>query len=183
MVGQSKKDPGFANRVFESRQKLRLSQMQLAKKIGSSKGTIQNYEAGTLPKGEYAINLAKVFDCSIDWLLTGLEREESSKLGTGDTQLPKVIIEHQDIIRKFDDPILGKMLNEHLIEIQETDETLFQSAIQSIKSLLDVARALKNAKGQVGIRPTDELIRKVEGNKARGGKEEGDTGKEGTNDR
>ena len=104
-------------------------------------------------------------------------------MGTGDTQLPKVIIEHQDIIRKFDDPILGKMLNEHLIEIQETDETLFQSAIQSIKSLLDVARALKNAKGQVGIRPTDELIRKVEGNKARGGKEEGDTGKEGTNDR
>jgi len=38
------KNEEFTIRVFNARKRLGLSQMQLAKKIGASKGTIQNYE-------------------------------------------------------------------------------------------------------------------------------------------
>lgn len=61
----------FGERVSKLRAAYGLSQSQLAKKIGASHGSIQNYEANSLPKGEYAIKLAEVFECSIDWLLTG----------------------------------------------------------------------------------------------------------------
>ena len=61
----------FADRVLSCRNALGLSQLQLAKKIGASHGSIQNYENGSFPKGEFAIKLATVFECSIDWLLTG----------------------------------------------------------------------------------------------------------------
>ena len=65
------KKESFGERVYRLRNKLGLSQIQLAKKIGASHGSIQNYESNSLPKGEYAIKLAEVFNCSIDWLLTG----------------------------------------------------------------------------------------------------------------
>jgi transcriptional regulator with XRE-family HTH domain len=69
----SEKEPSFGKRVYNLRKKNGLTQIELSEKIGSSKGTIQNYEAGTLPVGKYAIRLAEIFKCSIDWLLTGKE--------------------------------------------------------------------------------------------------------------
>lgn len=66
-----KKEHISGSRVLEKKTILRFSQAELAKKIGASKGAKQNNEAGALPKGEYAISLAMIFDCSIDWLLTG----------------------------------------------------------------------------------------------------------------
>ncbi len=62
-----------------------LSQAALANKIGTSTTTIQNYESGSIPTGEYAVKLAIVFDCSIDWLLTGrnhLPEKEDTSLQT-----------------------------------------------------------------------------------------------------
>lgn len=65
------KNLDFAVRIKESRNKLGYTQIGLAKELGVNKATIQNYEAGLLPKGGYLIKLSKILKCSIDWMLTG----------------------------------------------------------------------------------------------------------------
>lgn len=59
----------FGLRVKGEREKLGLTQVQLAKKVGVSKTTIQNYESGAIPKGTYLFLLSRALKCSIDWLL------------------------------------------------------------------------------------------------------------------
>ena len=65
----------FSKKLKKRRELFGLTQAELAEKIGSDKSTIQNYEAGSLPKGDYAIALAKVLDCSLDWLLMDMGPE------------------------------------------------------------------------------------------------------------
>jgi transcriptional regulator with XRE-family HTH domain len=55
--------------IKKRRKELGITQVKLAKMVGVSETTIQNWEAGTWPKGDYAIALAKALDCSLDWLL------------------------------------------------------------------------------------------------------------------
>lgn len=59
----------FGLRVKGERKKIGLTQVQLAKKVGVSKTTIQNYESGLIPKGSYLFALSRALKCSIDWLL------------------------------------------------------------------------------------------------------------------
>ena len=62
---------GFAYRLKLVREEAGLSQEELAKKIGSSKTSIQSYERGHLPKGDKLLSLSDALSCSIDWLLKG----------------------------------------------------------------------------------------------------------------
>jgi len=66
----------FSSRLKELREKFKYSQDGLAKKIGVSKTSIQNYESGKIPKGDHIIKLAKALDCSLDWLLIGQYQKE-----------------------------------------------------------------------------------------------------------
>jgi len=146
MTAPGNKDELFAVRVFKARKRLGLSQMQLAKKIGASKGTIQNYEAGSLPKGEYAIGLADVFNCSIDWLLTGREKE------TDKQSLSSISIEGQDIIKQFHNPAIGKKINEQLVVIQK-NEKIYQGIINSITAAFETVKAIEDSKSEHTVRP------------------------------
>ncbi|MDO5484178.1 MAG: helix-turn-helix transcriptional regulator [Desulfovibrionaceae bacterium] len=62
----------FARRLRERRTWLHMRKGDLAGRVGVSQTTIQQYENGQLPKGEYAVRLAQVLQCSLDWLLAGL---------------------------------------------------------------------------------------------------------------
>lgn len=62
----------LGHRVKSARQKIHLSQAELARKVGVSTTTIQNYESGQFPKGEHAVGLAVALGCSLDWLLAGV---------------------------------------------------------------------------------------------------------------
>ena len=61
----------FALRLQARRQEQGLRKQELAAKVGVSLTTIQQYENGQLPKGEFAIKLGQVLCCSLDWLLAG----------------------------------------------------------------------------------------------------------------
>lgn len=61
----------FGERLRLRREKLHLRKQELAAAIGVSLTTIQQYENGQLPKGEYAVRLACELHCSLDWLLAG----------------------------------------------------------------------------------------------------------------
>lgn len=61
----------FGARLKKRRENLGISQVGLAKKIGSNKSTIQNYEAGSSPKGDFLVLIAKELKCTTGWLLMG----------------------------------------------------------------------------------------------------------------
>ncbi len=74
----------FSERLQKLREGAGMSQKQLASRIGVSLTTIQKYEKGQLPRSSHAIELAKVLNCSIDWLLTG---KEATFSGTRDDDM------------------------------------------------------------------------------------------------
>ena len=59
----------YARRLTGRRKRLGFSQRDLARLMGVSVNTIQSYEAGSLPRGEHFLNLARVLQCSLDWLV------------------------------------------------------------------------------------------------------------------
>ncbi len=61
----------FNDRLRQLRAEKGMTQGKLAGKIGISYGTIQAYERGQIPKGDYLLKLAVFFGVSIQWLLTG----------------------------------------------------------------------------------------------------------------
>lgn len=67
----------YARRLIGRRKRLGLSQRDLARLMGVSVNTIQSYESGCLPRGEHFLNLARVLQCSLDWLV-GLGGEDLS---------------------------------------------------------------------------------------------------------
>lgn len=62
----------FSERTVLRRKLMRMSQKDLANKVGVSVNTIQSYEDGCLPRGENFLTLAKTLECSLDWL-AGME--------------------------------------------------------------------------------------------------------------
>jgi transcriptional regulator with XRE-family HTH domain len=148
------KSKTFAQRVLECRSGLKLSQLQLAKKIGSSHGSIQNYENGSLPKGEFAIKLAKVFGCSIDWLLTGkgeppiykdgkrIYTPESNQEPAHDN-ITQVIIEHQDIIREFQDHDKAMEFNQFLVEIEKRDPAGYNELYREARAIYKTLKRIQ----------------------------------------
>lgn len=62
-------------RIRDIRNRLGLSQEQLGKRLGGiTKGSISGYEAGDVnPTPEALIELARLGDVSLDWILTGVE--------------------------------------------------------------------------------------------------------------
>ncbi len=61
----------FGQRLRQRRENLGLRKQELAARIGVSLTTIQQYENGQMPKGEFAVRLGEVLQCSLDWLLAG----------------------------------------------------------------------------------------------------------------
>ena len=67
----------YAQRLTGRRKRLGFSQRDLARLMRVSVNTIQSYETGSLPRGEHFLNLARVLQCSLDWLV-GLGGESLS---------------------------------------------------------------------------------------------------------
>jgi transcriptional regulator with XRE-family HTH domain len=59
----------YAQRLTSRRKRLGFSQRDLSRLMGVSVNTIQSYETGSLPRGEHFLNLARVLQCSLDWLV------------------------------------------------------------------------------------------------------------------
>ncbi len=61
----------FGERLRGRRDFLGITQGELVKKSGISLASIQSYERGNIPKGDYLLTLSEVLECSVDWLLKG----------------------------------------------------------------------------------------------------------------
>ena len=80
----------FAQRLRQRREELDMHKQDMADRVGVSLTTIQKYENGQMPKGEYAVRLADTLDCSLDWLLAGKGAVDGSGQNCGEARLVMV---------------------------------------------------------------------------------------------
>ena len=80
----------FAARLRQRRTQLGLAKPDLAAAVGVSLTTIQQYENGQFPRGEFAVRLADALRCTLDWLLAGRGDPEGGIVDTPETRLVMV---------------------------------------------------------------------------------------------
>lgn len=176
------KDSDFSDR-FRSliKDRLKTTQASFCKKHGITSGYLSMILSGKRgPSADLIATIYIHYREHMTWLLTGKEETASRSLSITKPEAQKVVIEHQDLIKGFRNPILGKELNEDLILVQNTDEKLFKSTVESIRAAGNMARALLEAKGMAGIPPTEEnMTTRTNADLEHG--EEGDGCRDGTN--
>lgn len=118
-----------------------------ADKVGVSRNVVTNIHGSVKqkPSLEYIVAVSKATNKSVDYYLWGTKETNKPELKN---DIPQVIVEHQDLIKRYADPVQGKEINEQLIDIQDTDKTLFQSAVTSIKSIWDTAMTIRQVRGK-----------------------------------
>lgn len=80
----------FSARLRLRRLQLDLRKQDLAARVGVSLTTIQQYENGQMPRGEYAVRLSEALRCSLDWLLAGKGDADGGILDTSEARLVMV---------------------------------------------------------------------------------------------
>lgn len=134
------------DRFKEIRKKLGLTQTELGLAFGLKREHITSIETRKVKISPlHAIAMEYLYGVNKEWIMKGTGDPYLTKPEPGHI---KVISEHQDLIKRYADPVQGKEINEQLIDIQDTDKTLFQSAVNSIKSLWDTAMTIRQVKGQ-----------------------------------
>lgn len=108
------------NRIKLLRKELKLTQEELALKLGlKGKSSIANYEKGIIsPSDDIKLQMAKLFHCSIDYLMGLSENRNSNEVNinhldiafaTGIKGLNK---ENQEIAKNIIEGLLAKQKNE-----------------------------------------------------------------------
>lgn len=118
-----------------------------ADRVGVSRNIVTNVHGAIKqqPSLEYIVAVSKATEKSVDYYLWGKE-EGSSTLPNSDP----VVIEHQNIIKQFYNPAVGKRINEKLVVIQK-NEKIFQGIINSIKAAFETVEAIEDSKaGRTG---------------------------------
>ncbi|MFI8626366.1 helix-turn-helix domain-containing protein [Bacillus altitudinis] len=96
----------LGDRLRSLREKHNLTQEQIAKKIGISRGTYAHYEINKLrPDYETLIKITDIFNVSLDFLLTGKEFDNSNEDMWKELLDPKTELFFKDLKDAPDDKI------------------------------------------------------------------------------
>lgn len=90
-------------RIKNRRKELRLTQIDIKSAVGISSGNISDIENGNrLPAASTLVQLAKILDCSVDWILTGTSsnKENSALLQAGDYTEEKLLANFRKLAEK-----------------------------------------------------------------------------------
>ena len=71
----AKKNLQVGNRIKVVRKLLGLNQTELGKILGITHGAISHYELGRVPEAEILTRNAELGNVTVDWLLTGKEKD------------------------------------------------------------------------------------------------------------
>jgi transcriptional regulator with XRE-family HTH domain len=111
-------------------------------------GTIKRYEkdASKIPVSLVS-KMAHLCDVDEVWLLTGKGISESNQ-NTGSEEsssnLTKITIEHQDLVKRFQVPDKAKEFNEYLINIEKNDPKGYEELFQKAKTIHQTINRLKS---------------------------------------
>jgi transcriptional regulator with XRE-family HTH domain len=123
-------ESGFAERLRQLKNKLELSQEQIAESAGVSPPTVSGWMSGKrLPSGGDLARLSRVFGCSIDWLLLGqaANRDDidaaAQNLRADWQEMTEVVVAFalEEVVRSRAVAALRKRRGEHAGEGWETE--------------------------------------------------------------
>jgi len=138
------------DRLKTARKYAGFTQPQLADAVGVSRRTIINYERDASRAQIWVVqNIA--LKCGVDevWLLTGKGQMVSSAQATPSDQ--DIIKEHQDLIKKFNDPDQGLRIIKRIIILQEINPKLLDQVERYLTTTYETARTM------MGNQDWDEL--------------------------
>lgn len=154
----------FFFRLKIRREKLGLSQKDLAERIGVSTNTIQSWERDTFPKGDALILLSEQLKCSIDWLLTGRsggqisDHENPEKEDLDYEQGNMIVLQHIDLIKKFKDRESAKSANNELLNIERMNEMAFREVVSYIKGIANGLKLATQSHMSKGVEEPDDPV-------------------------
>ena len=124
------------------REQLNLTQEKFGKGLGLSRLNITNLESGKVKISTlHALAIEYIHGINKDWLLSGEGLPINKEEKTEPSNVTKVIVEHQDLIKQFKNPERAKKMNERLIEIEEMNEAIFDKVDVYIEASHDAAKA------------------------------------------
>lgn len=118
-------------RLKQAREKVGISQKEIADRIGVSTNTIQSWEKDTYPKGDALVLLSEILDCSTDWLLKGLIP------GNPLTEKNTTSAQHNDIINQFKNQAKAKSINEGMVHLEKLNPAALDKIEVYVRGMLD----------------------------------------------
>lgn len=131
----------IGDRIKRLRKEAGLRQWQLAELIGATQPAIHMYEKGVLPEPKRLLELARIGNTTVEWILTGRHWENGSE------EMRRVAEPIYDLAFRFQ-------------EFSEEDRRTLEEAMRIINAAV---RDLKKARGAEAERPSiDEIARQLE---------------------
>ena len=130
----NKKEIG--ERIKQLRKDAGLRQWQLAEMVGATQPAIHMYERGVLPEPKRLLELARIGNTSVEWILTGKHWEN------GSPEMPRASAD-----------VFSTAF--HLTEYGEEDREALDSALEVIRSAVNAVR--KSGKSEIADMTVEEL--------------------------
>ena len=134
----NKKEIG--ERIKRLRKDAGLRQWQLAEMVGATQPAIHMYERGVLPEPKRLLELARIGNTSVEWILTGRHWED------GSSEMPRATAE------VFNTAFM-------LTEYGEEDREALDSALEVIRSAISAVR--KGSKSDITDMSVEEIARRL----------------------
>lgn len=142
-------------RLKNARKQMGLTQEDFGKPIGLSRHGITSLESGKVKISTlHALVFEYVHKISAKWLLTGegemivQSAEPANLVSNSDVihyQSP-IEAEHMELIKQFRNKERAKIINEHLVELEGIDESLFNNVEAYLNGVVSSAKVLKGSK-------------------------------------
>jgi len=126
----------IAARLKLVRKKLKLTQEKFAISLGLNRDSIASLESEKVKISTlHALALEYVHGVNKEWLLHGKGEMLLPKndIRNNNSKLTRIVIEHQDIVKRFKNPEKAKETNEDLINLEDIDEQGYEEARNFIK--------------------------------------------------
>jgi len=123
--------------------------------LGLSQSNIRDLESGKVKFSTlHALAIENIYKISSKWLLTGegshYIKGEEEKKSDNDSNLTRLVVEHQDTIKKFKDPEKAKEFNEFLVDIEAEDPEGYDELYKEAKLISKTINRLKKTKENKG---------------------------------
>lgn len=137
-------DNNFSDRLKTLLQdKIKIKQTDFCKRVGITQGYFSMILSGKRgPSADLIAGLYLNYSEYLTWLLTGEEKKEP----TTSENITKLIIEHQDLLKRFKNQKRAKEINERLIDIEDASDELYDKADTYLQGLHDAAKVIKGSK-------------------------------------
>jgi transcriptional regulator with XRE-family HTH domain len=125
-----------------------LSQADFAAKLKVGQSTIARYEKGTrAPDADFILLLKENYQINPNWLITGEGPKKNIQNGIDPnaqlSNITQVIIEHQDMIREFQDQEKAMEFNQFLVEIEKHDPEGYDELYREARSIFKTLKRIQ----------------------------------------